>query len=109
MNPPTRQKLKHDRSLRREHIRVLSVFLRLALFVGEARARVVDWLSRLDFSIARLNDAAGGVRGGAEFVGLGEGAFGVVDVAAVAVALGLGGGEVGAVAQAEVAGAYSGA
>ena len=103
MNPPTRQKLKHDRSLRREHVRVLSVFLRLALFVGEARARVVDWLSRLDFSIARLDDAAGRVRGGAEFVGLGEGAFGVV-----AVALGLGGGEVGAVAQAEVTGAYSG-
>lgn len=44
MDPPTRQKLKHNSSLWREHTRVLLLILLLALFGCQTRA-IVDRLS----------------------------------------------------------------
>lgn len=85
MNPPTRQKPKHDCALRREHIRVLLGFLRLALGVGQARAGVVHWVAGLDLAVAGLHDAALGVRWRAELVWLREGVFRVGDFAVLAV------------------------
>lgn len=69
MNPPIRQKLIHNRALRREHIRILLAVLLLPLFLREL-GTVVHRLSTDDSSIARLHDPARGVRWRPEFVGL---------------------------------------
>lgn len=67
MNPPTRQKPKHDRPLGREHIRVL-LRLPFGLFLlAELGARVVD-----DLAISSLDNAPRWVRWRAEFVWLFE-------------------------------------
>lgn len=71
MNPPTRQKPIHHRSLRREHIRILLLPLRLALRGRQSRA-IVDRLTGRGRP-ARV-DETGWVRRRAEFVWLREGA-----------------------------------
>lgn len=72
MNPPIRQELVHDCSLRREHIRVLPVLLLLLLLLAELRPRVVDRAAVDNLPIASLDDPARGVRRRTELVGLGE-------------------------------------
>lgn len=52
MNPPTRQKPKHDRPLRREHVRVLLRLPLSLLLLAEFGTRVVD-----HFAISGLDDA----------------------------------------------------
>ena len=71
MNPPTRQKLKHHRTLWRKHLRILPRFLLRLFFLREARAGVVH-RSAGGFAIASLHDAARGMRRRTELVGLGE-------------------------------------
>lgn len=70
MNPPTRQKLKHNRALGRKHIRILPCLLLLLLFLREFGARVIHGPCVDDLAIAGLDDAAGRMRRWAEFVGL---------------------------------------
>lgn len=70
MNPPTRQKLKHNRALGREHIRILSCLLLLLLFLRKFGARVIHGPRVDDLAIAGLDDAAGRMGWWAEFVGL---------------------------------------
>ena len=60
MNPPTRQKLKHHRTLRRKHLRILLRFLLRLFFLREARAWVVHGTAG-DLAIASLHDAARGM------------------------------------------------
>lgn len=69
MNPPRRQKLKHHRSLGREHIRILLLILRRAL-LRRQRPPIIDRLSRRR-DTAGIHEALR-VRRGTEFVGLGE-------------------------------------
>lgn len=72
MNPPTRQKLVHDRPLGRKHIRVPSVLLLLLLFLRESWAGVVDRSGTDHPAIAGLHHPARGMRGWSELVWLSE-------------------------------------
>lgn len=79
MNPPRRQKHKHHRPLRREHIRILLLILRRALLRTQ-RPAIIDRLSR-GRGACRIDEALR-VRGWPELVWLGENARSVCDLLA---------------------------
>ena len=70
VNPLARQELKHHRSLRREHTRILRLALLHTLFLCRARA-ILEWLT-WGCILRRWSHEALGVRGWAESVGLCE-------------------------------------